>query len=357
MKNSYFIIGCLLLVIILLLFQFIKNIKNDRIEGFTQDSSTILSCDYANPTCSIGNCSSINSNTTSISNGSAFTFNSSTYSHFFIVPNSYNSNIISTILKDTKIFYIDCSNILYYRNNNKNFKYVNDMSNNNNTKVVTFNQNSTDETFVKCLCSFVRDLQNAVITVPTLNFYFNYVSNTTVNTLGIIDTLKLIIIITLPTETITRTLIFNFNTNDIKLQILNTLKQNSLYSVNTSVSVTSITATQSSNTSTPSIKYNLTINKSDGTIDRLRNIEFNTIIINMIVIIASSGNLLPETFPGMDTIPRFDDILHSIYNSEKPNNPLYLKGGIDNDSINKRFISGYINYDGNNYPTIAEKQS
>jgi len=172
---------------------------------------------------------------------------------------------------------------------------------------------------------------------------------------------------TSPTS-ISNTIIINLNSNTIKDQIIKEL-QNGITDVNYNLpdtnTISGITITQPTS-SKPSNEYNIQIQKNDGTIEIVNNVPLRTIIYAIAVMFMSADGIMPTSGPNMDflnSIPNINTVIHSVYKAANPNYPLFWNP-VNNTSLpnggkmtNNRFISGYINYNGNNYPAIAESQN
>lgn len=109
-KNTYFIIGCLLLILVMAL---LSNYKTN-IEGFTyniekKDYNLILSC---------------GPNWQPVITTAGFNFNNNNYNTIYMLSTSLDD--ITQLFNNYKntIFNIDCSNILYSTNNNTYSKYT-----------------------------------------------------------------------------------------------------------------------------------------------------------------------------------------------------------------------------------------
>ena len=152
-KNTYFIIGCLVLILLMALF---SNYKTTNIEGFSYGITK------ENYDLSI-NCGS---NWKPVTTSSGFNFKNENYNPIYILTTS--SDDITQLFDNYKstTFNIDCSNVLYSVNKNVYSKYVyNNSTLKYNSSLLT--QNSSIGNFYDCFKLLTNE------TKPTIYFDYN----------------------------------------------------------------------------------------------------------------------------------------------------------------------------------------
>lgn len=152
-KNTYFIIGCLVLILLMSLF---SNYKTNNMEGFTY-GITKESYD-SSITCG--------SSWKPVNSSSGFNFKNDNYNPIYMLSTS--SDDITQLFDNYKstTFNTDCSNVLYSVNNNNYSKYVyNNSAIKYNSSLLT--ENSSIGNFYDCFKLLSND------TNPTIYFDYN----------------------------------------------------------------------------------------------------------------------------------------------------------------------------------------
>ena len=340
-NNLQFIIGCLVLIVSLLLLIQIINNTNKITEGYSVDNTDIKQYPFTPSKCTDKNHIF---GWKQLNTYKYFSFSNASFFPIFTVPSRYNQSIINNILNNKNNFLIDCDHILYILSNNISYKYAIDPSSNN---IVKFIPNTVNATILDCVREFYKDMiVKHKVNKPDIKLSFSYNSLSTLPK-GVHGQLKIIFTYNYGKTNINNIIIVNVKDRNLENEIINQLRRGTSGIAYTSRRLRGMVVTPIQKNSQISNKYNIQITNTDGSNDSINGIALNEILRNVIEIIIKSKNI--------------DKIIHSIYNQSNMDYPLYW--GNNNAQPpppswqpNARFISGYISFNGQDYPTIAEIQ-
>jgi hypothetical protein len=295
-KNLYFILGCLLIVILVALG--IQSM-NRQVEGLV--GSEFKETSYTLSTC-------ISSWTPVVPSESGFYFKNNNYKPIYVL--SSPNDTINNLFQNNKVFNVDCSNVLYSRNSNKTF---NKYTYNNNTVLY---DNTSVGSFYGCFMKLIND------TKPII--YYRYKSYDKTPFIKIVFSYD-------GTKNIKNTFNIKLNLSDKGKETLDKVFLNYLIQTHKvySTDIVSGFLLSLNKTDPVNVKYNAIIYKKDGTKDILTNLP-------KIVEDSTLLEILKK--------PEMNKEVISIYDARNTS----AKYNLGSSTQTKSYVYGRINY-GNEY--------
>lgn len=305
-KNTYFIIGCLILILLMAL---LSRHYVSTIEGFTYPITT----EKHNPKISCG------TNWTPVNTTPGFNFKNDIYTSIYMLTGSLDD--ITQLFDNyaNTIFNIDCSNVLYSASQSKTFsKY---MYNNSVIKFrpILLTQTSYIGNFYQCLKKMVND------TTPTMKF--DYKSRETNNELTLTMTNK---------NNSNNKFVFRINLNPKGVKIVNNIITNSMKSSHSTYSTT---------TKVTGISLNALPNTQVSNIQIFKKVGNNTEVDSL------KSEPLPKIDNSIFTV--LDNNILAMYNITNPSSSV-ANFNLIGTSPTIAYIYGTVEYGGNQDNVIVQ---